>query len=119
MQIRDRPEPERFSTQKIKDFSLKKTCWQQFRKTNMKSNKPTTPPKTIRATPLYAYYVVGIAVIALSLIGFPGKPMIALAIILVVVGCLFFISTPDGRAFLAKHSERHLDQHTRSARSTY
>jgi hypothetical protein len=69
-------------------------------------NKPSsTPSKTTRTTSIYIWYLAGAALIAsalmnASLIG----PLMAVAIVSGVSACLYFISTPQGKAFIAKHS---------------
>lgn len=44
-----------------------------------------------------------------------GNPLVVAAIVLIVAACMIFISTPSGKAFIAKHSERHLDEQIRPA----
>lgn len=81
-------------------------------------NKPgSTSPGTPGTTPLFVYYVAGAALIAFALMNASilGNPLIVGAVILVIAAGLVFISTPQGKAFVAKHSEKHLDEQVRPA----
>jgi len=83
-------------------------------------NKPgSTPSKLIRVTPLYVYYIAGAGLIAFALMNASslGSPVIAIAVTLFVSACLYFISTPQGKAFLAKHSQRHVGEQVKPAAS--
>lgn len=78
---------------------------------------PTTPSKTPGTTPFYIYYVVGALLIAFTLLNASslGNPVIVVAIVLGVSAGLYFISTPQGKAFVTKHSQRHIDEQSKSA----
>jgi hypothetical protein len=83
-------------------------------------NKPaSTSPKAPGTTPLYVYYVAGAVLIAFALMNASllGNPLIVVAIVLTVSACLYFISTPQGKTFIAKHSERHVGEQVHPAKS--
>lgn len=70
-----------------------------------------TSSKSARTTSIYIWYLAGAALIAAAITNAAsiGNPLIVLAIILSVSACLYFISTPQGKAFIAKHSGEHLE----------
>lgn len=83
-------------------------------------NKPSyTPPKAPGTTSIYVYYVVGAALIASVLMNASsiGNPLLVVVIVSSVSACLYFISTPQGKAFIAKDSERRMNNPIRSAAS--
>jgi Short C-terminal domain len=77
----------------------------------------STQAKTPGTTPLYVYYIVGAVLIAFTLMNAStlGNPLIVMAVIAVIASCLYFISTPQGKAFVAKHSERHVGEQGKPA----
>jgi hypothetical protein len=82
-------------------------------------NKPSsTPSKAPGITPLYVYYVAGAALIAFALMNASStEPLMVVAIVSGVSACLCFISTPQGKAFVAKHSQRHVGEQIKPASS--
>ena len=83
-------------------------------------NKPgSNPPKAPGTSSIYVYYFAGAGLIAAALMSAStlGNPLIVVAIVLTVSACLYFISTPQGKAFIAKHSERHVGEQVHPAKS--
>jgi multisubunit Na+/H+ antiporter MnhG subunit len=67
-------------------------------------NKQSPSTSSVRNSQLAVYYFAGAALIAFALMSQStlGNPFIVWSVVLFISACLIFISTPTGRAFVAK-----------------